>query len=76
MGVLGTDTDVPVTTPATIGVKKGMVTGLPWYPCGVCGFFFPESEFEVFEGKRYCRHNRCYEDIRDIIADRVARRRR
>jgi hypothetical protein len=62
------------TTPVTRWVKKGKLTQERYYRCGVCGYLYPESEFEVFEGKRYCHKHRCYEDIADIVEDRIAKK--
>ena len=73
MGVLGTETDVPDTTPAAIGVKPG-VTGEKWYPCYLCSFFYPESELVYFEGRRYCIANTCADDINGIVRERLANR--
>ena len=64
----------PSTTPVTFGTRKGIVTTYRWYPCGVCGYYYPENEFQVFEGKRYCTEHNCYEDIEGIILKRLEKR--
>lgn len=64
----------PVTTELEFGTRKGQVTGERWYSCGVCGYWFPEGDFQLFEGKRYCKQHDCYEDIEGIIEQRLEKR--
>jgi len=62
------------TTPVTSWVKKGKLTQERYYRCSICGYLYPASDFEMFEGKRYCHQHGCCDDIADIVEERVAKK--